>query len=50
MEDLTSTVSVEPIFHEVIAPHYGAAIGGPTDRRPKESFWSSEALAGADIR
>jgi hypothetical protein len=34
VEDLTSTVSVEPIVHEVIAPHFGAAIVGPTDRRP----------------
>ena len=34
MDDLTGTVSVEPIVHEVIAPHCGAAIGGPTDRRP----------------
>jgi hypothetical protein len=37
MEDLNSTVSVEPIVHEVIAPHFGAAIGGPTDRRPETS-------------
>ena len=34
MED-TNTVSVAPIVHEVIAPHFGAAIGGPTDRRPE---------------
>ena len=34
MENLKSTVSVEPIVHEVIAPHFGAAIGGPTDRKP----------------
>lgn len=34
MENSNSTVSVEPIVHEVIAPHFGAAIGGPTDRKP----------------
>jgi len=37
VEEPTGTVSVEPIVHEVIAPHFGAAIGGPTDRRPETS-------------
>ncbi|MNF64402.1 Monoterpene epsilon-lactone hydrolase [compost metagenome] len=34
MENLNSAVSIEPTVHEVIAPHFGAAIGGPTDRKP----------------
>jgi acetyl esterase/lipase len=29
-----SKVSIEPVVHEVVAPHFGAAIGGPTDRKP----------------
>ena len=60
MEDLNSTVSVEPIVHEVIAPHVGAAIGGPTDLRcprssrpPPEvaamSQWI-DAMAAHDVR